>query len=138
MGRWDAIDRIRKQSAIEAIVAQMAKVLFDELSNWPPQITWSDQTTMKEKYEALFAPHAARPCAAAYAEAVKQARWDFSREFEALEHYRRNHHLEQVVDGAYDRTSERLHSVLPHGILIRVDGTHRRPRSPRRRARLPG
>jgi len=99
--RWQWLEDIRPQTLVEFAATQLAKILFDDFSAWPPQVQWPGDGA--GRYQELFEPDASRPSAGAFNEALKRARWDLARDFDAIEHYDRNHSLEKACPEPYDR-----------------------------------
>jgi hypothetical protein len=100
--RWDWLEGIRPQTPVEWAVTQMAKILLEELSSWPPEIAWTDAGA-EGRYGDLFAADAPAPSNAAFDQAIMRAGWELARDHEALEHYQRNNLLEQACPSSYDR-----------------------------------
>lgn len=100
--RWEWLEGVRPQTLVEWAVTQMAATLLKELSSWPPDVAWSDSSA-EERYRDLFTAGAPSPSQAAFDQAITRARWDLTRDYEALEHYQRNNMLERSCPEPYDR-----------------------------------
>lgn len=100
--RWEWLEGIRPQTPVKWAVTQMAKILLEELSSWPPEIDWTDAGA-EGRYGELFAAGAPAPSDAAFEQAITRAGWELTRDYDALEHYRRNNLLEQACPSSYDR-----------------------------------
>ncbi len=95
MRDWEWLEGVKSQSPSEVAIAELGKLLAEELGNWPPQVEW-DSEEQRRPYEKLLAPGSATPSATVFVEALKLARWELEREDEALNQYLRNHHLERA------------------------------------------
>jgi hypothetical protein len=124
--RWEWLEGVRPQTPVEWAVTQMAKVLLKELSNWPPDIDWTDSGA-EGRYGDLFAADASPPSHAALDQAITRAGWELARNHEALEHYQRNHLLEQACPESYDRlASAFIETYLTEALFELIERTENR------------
>lgn len=108
MGRWDFLEGVRPQTAADAVAAEAAKVLADELRRWPPAaVEWTDSAT-RERFAPLYAEGAPRPAQGAYTEAFRLARWELEHDVEAIDFYQRNDHAARALATAHDRLALEL------------------------------
>jgi hypothetical protein len=111
--RWNWLEGLKPESAVEVGVKYVARMIADELSDWPPRIVLGDDVAGR-RYEELVAPGAKRPSLTAFREAVRRVRWELERDFEAIDHYERNHRLADACPDARDRMGSEL---MRHFIL---------------------
>ena len=100
--RWEWLEGVKPESPITIAVKYMAEQVAKELTQWPPEVmaTEGNQTAV---YAELVAPGSPRPALCAFAEAIKRARWELSRDFDAIDFYERNHHLAKACPSARDQ-----------------------------------
>lgn len=126
MSRWDWLEGVRAQTPVEWAVGHMAGILLQELSSWPPEVDWVDSRA-RARYQKLFAPGAPPPSQPAIEHAIMRAGWDLAHDDEALEHYRRNHLLEQACPDPHDRlASELVQTYLTEALLELIERTENR------------
>lgn len=113
MNRWEWLEGLEAQSPIEIAVEQMAKLVVEELLAWPPRVEASD-TSFRARFDALLAPGATRPSPAAFTEAVRCARWELDRNFDAIEFYERNNQRASACPEPRDQLASEL---IAHYIL---------------------
>ena len=113
MNRIEWIEGLKKETAARAAVRELRKLLIEELRDWPPEVEWSD-ATQRERFSPLYDSAASRPSLVAQQEATQRVRWEFSRDYEAIEHYERNHVLRKRCPDSNDRLS----SVFLHFYLL--------------------
>ncbi len=124
--RFRSPDSLEKNTAVQAGVKYVAGMIADDLSDWPPSIALDD-TPRSQRFVELVAPGAKRPSLAAFVEAVKQVRWELERDFEAIAHYERNHHLEQACPDPRDRlASELIRHYILESFLSLIERTENR------------
>lgn len=94
--RWDWLERLQRESAISVAVRYVAEqVAAEDLTHWPPRVAAAAGPHYR-RFAELLEPGSRRPALAAYQQAIKRARWDLAREFDAIDFYERNHHLEEA------------------------------------------
>ena len=124
--RWEWLGGIRPQTPIAWAVTQMAKILLEELSSWPPDVAWTDPGA-QGRYGDLFAADAPPPSFEALEQAITRANLDLAHEHDALAHYRRNNLLEQACPEAYDRlASEFVELYLTEALFELIERTENR------------
>lgn len=111
--RWEWLEGLKPESPITVAVRYMAEQISKELTRWPPEVmpTEGQETT---GYSELLMPGSPRPVLAAYGEAIKRARWELARDFDAIDFYERNHHLAQACPSARDQKASEF---IQHYIL---------------------
>lgn len=124
--RWEWLEGVRAQTAVEWAVTQMATILLKELSSWPPDVAWTDSEA-ERRYGDLFAAGAPPPSRAAFEQAITRARWDLARDHEALDHYRRNNMLERSCPAPHDRlASAFIETYLTEALFELIERTESR------------
>ena len=111
--RWQWLERLEPESAISVAVKYMAKQVADELTSWPPKVIPLEGQGPSRFFQVLE-PGAARPSLAAFEEAMKRARWEFARDFDAIDFYERNHHLARACPDSRDQLASEF---IQHYIL---------------------
>jgi len=114
--RWAWLEGIRPTSLEDALAHEAARVLADEVLDWPPRIAWEDA-----RAEAELAPlfdDATRPSLAAIALGFKLARWELERELEAIDHALRNDVFARELADERERLAARfLWRYLPEWLF---------------------
>ncbi|MEO6951400.1 MAG: hypothetical protein ABI321_06280 [Polyangia bacterium] len=87
--RWAWLEGVRRTSLEDALAHEAARVLADELFEWPPPIAWDDPRVEAE-LASLFVPFAPGPTLAAIDLGFRFARWELERQFDAIDHAMRN------------------------------------------------
>jgi hypothetical protein len=113
INRWEWLEGLKPQSIISVAVKTMAEIIAEELSNWPPEVI-AKSDVQRPEYLAVLKPTALRPPLAAFEEAIKRARWELQRDFEAIDYYERNHKLAQLLPNSEHRAASEL---IQHYIL---------------------
>ncbi len=113
MDRWEWLEGIKAESVVSVAVKHMARLVADELLDWPPHVATTDQRFYGRFGEVLQAG-SPRPARAAYDEALRCARWELARDFEAIEYYDRNNKRAQACPEPRDRLASEFiqHYVL--------------------------
>jgi hypothetical protein len=109
--RWEFLEGVKAVEAADAVAAEFAKVLADELRAWPPRIEWTDPA-----HAARFAPLYAsgellgprQPSRDAVREGFRLARWDLRHEQEEIDYYFDNDHGARACPDRYDRLALEL------------------------------
>lgn len=88
---WERLD-IRRVTIADQLMTEASKLLFDELGTWPPAVERVpvDRGGRPQEFADVLAPGSPVPPRAAYVEAIRLARWDLRRDFEAFDDYVRN------------------------------------------------
>jgi hypothetical protein len=87
--RWEHLLEARPLPLLTHLQEEAAKLLARELGRWPPPVQEVDPATIAGLADVL-APDAPPPHPAVYPEAVRLARWQLAREFDAYDDYLRN------------------------------------------------
>lgn len=111
--RWRWLEQISPESAVAVAVKQLARMIADELSDWPPQVRLAEGPLAKRLGQVLVRG-SRRPSTAAFEEAIQRVTWDLERNEEAIDFYGRNHHLERACPDPYDQIGS---EVMAHYIL---------------------
>jgi hypothetical protein len=111
--RWEWLEGLKPESAISVAVKYMARLIAEELAGWPPAVEITAEQ-VESRYADLLAPGAPRPSLTAYREAIKRARMELSRDFEAIDHYERNHLLAKACPATRDQLGSEF---IQHYIL---------------------
>lgn len=120
--RWSWLEGVRAVSLEETLAHEAARVLADELFDWPPPIAWED-LQVEAQLGPLFLPGAARPALAAISVGFRLARWDLERRFDAVDHALRSDIFEEL-DASRDRLMARfLWRWVPEWLLELKDRT---------------
>ncbi len=108
---------MRTTSLEDALAHEAARVLADELFDWPPRIEWDDPR-MEAEHAQLFMPAARGPSLAAIEVGFRLARWELERRYDAIDHAARNDVLGRELDSERDRLMARfLWSWVPEWLL---------------------
>jgi hypothetical protein len=111
--RWNWLEGLKPESAVEVGVKYVASMIADELSDWPPRVIIGEDPASK-RFAELLEPGTRRPSLTAFHEAVRRARWELARDYDAIDHYERNHHLADACPSPRDRLGSEL---MRHFIL---------------------
>jgi hypothetical protein len=100
--RWEWLEGLKPESPITVAVKYMAEQISTELTEWPPVVapTEGQETT---PYSEILEPGSPRPALPAFEEAIKRARWELARDFDAIDYYERNHYLEKACPSERDQ-----------------------------------
>ena len=105
--RWSWLEGVRPTSLEDTLVHEAARVMADELFDWPPRIDWDD-ARMQAELAPLFAPAARGPSLAAIDVGFRFARWELERRYDAIDHAARNDTINRELDDARDRLMARF------------------------------
>ncbi|MEZ4368960.1 MAG: hypothetical protein R2939_22170 [Kofleriaceae bacterium] len=94
-GRWDWLEGVRPESALDALAREAGRAIADELAAWPPRLAWTDARSAA-RFQPVLAPGAPPPSVAARTLGFRLARWDLGRQQDALDHALRTGVLAQV------------------------------------------
>jgi len=111
--RWDWLDGLKPESAIMVAVKHVARMIADELTEWPPAVSHGEGQD-SERFAEVLRAGAPRPSLPAFEEAVKRARWELTRDYHAIDFYERNHRLAEACPSARDQLAS---EVIQHYIL---------------------
>lgn len=126
MNRWDWIEDIKAVTPGHVAVRELGKVLADELGAWPPEVEWCDEGT-RQRFAEILAPTAPSPSTSALAESLKLVRWELGHDFEAIDQYQRNHHLEKACPAQADQLAcSFLQSYFIEAFLELIERTDNR------------
>lgn len=111
--RWEWLEGLKAESPIEVAVKYVAALTADALAAWPPAIQMAEGQS-GGRFMALLEPGAERPGLAAFEEAIKRARWDLLRDYDALDFYARNNHIAKTCPSERDQLASEFiqHYVL--------------------------
>ena len=111
--RWEWLEGLKPQSAVAVAVKYMAEQIADELTHWPPEVSPAEGQS-SSRLSGLLEPGSPRPSLPAYEEALKRARWELARDFDAIDYYERNHHLAKICPDERDQLASEFigHYVL--------------------------
>ncbi|MFB1481311.1 hypothetical protein [Corallococcus sp. RDP092CA] len=87
--RWDHLFDLKPVALVDHLLDEVARLLAKDLASWPPPVQDLEPATLGE-FTALFQEATRRPAPAVYAEALRLAKWDLAREFDAFDDYVRN------------------------------------------------
>lgn len=91
--RWERILDSKPVTLVDQLMTEAAKTLWSELGSWPPPIQELELAGARSHGDVLK-PDSPVPPRAAFREAIKLARWDLEREFDAFDEYVRNRRWE--------------------------------------------
>jgi hypothetical protein len=100
--RWEWLEGLKPESPITVALKFMAEQISQELTKWPPEVTVAAGQD-RAGYSELLAAGSPRPSLPAFAEAIKRARWELERNFDAIDFYERNHHLAKACPSPRDQ-----------------------------------
>lgn len=124
--RWEWLEGVKPESPITVAVKYMAEQIAKELTEWPPEVM-AMEGNGTGAYSDLVAPGSPRPALTAFTEAVKRARWELAREFDAIDFYERNHHLAKACPSARDqRASVFIHHYILESFFVLMEKTEYR------------
>jgi hypothetical protein len=87
MGRWDHLFELKPRPLAEQLIDEMARLLAQDLSHWPPPVeAWTSEADRK-KFAPLFKAEAIRPDGATFREALRLARLEMKRDVPAIDDY---------------------------------------------------
>ena len=126
MSRWDYLEGVKAETPTKVAVRELGRILVEELSAWPPEVDWLD-ASMRKRFACLYVPFTAPPSESVVVESLRRVRWELTRDFEAIDHYERNHHLEKACPGKNDRAARDLiANYLYEALLQLIERTENR------------
>ena len=87
--RWDYLFEAKPIPMMDHLLEEVAKLLAKDLEHWPPPVQELDLDAGGQ-FAPLFMEPPPKPAPRVYAEAIRLASWDLSREFDAYDDYMRN------------------------------------------------
>lgn len=87
--RWERLLDSKPIPIIEHLKDEVAKMLTKDLEAWPPPMFDIDPA-YAQKNAAVIGPDAKKPDQKTFLEAIRIAKWDLGREFDAYDDYMRN------------------------------------------------
>lgn len=111
--RWEWLEGLKPESPIDVAVKYVAALIADELAAWPPPVSFAAGQS-ESRFGDLLGPGAERPSLAAFEEAIRRGRWELERNFDAIDHYARNRHIEAACPSERDRVASEF---IQHYIL---------------------
>lgn len=87
--RWDYLFEAKRIPMMDHLLEEVAKLLAKDLERWPPPVEEIDLDAGGQ-FAPLFTEPTPKPAPGVYAEALRLARWDLTREFDAYDDYMRN------------------------------------------------
>ena len=111
--RWEWLEGLKAESSIDVAVKYVAALTADVLAAWPPEIRMAEGQS-ESRFLDVLEPGAERPSLAAYEEAIKRARWELLRDYDAIDFYARNNHIAKACPSARDQLASEFiqHYVL--------------------------
>jgi hypothetical protein len=111
--RWEWLESMKPESMISATVKYMTRQIAEEILAWPPQVS-AMQTHAASRFSKILRPDAPRPALAAYEEALRRARWELERDYDAIDDYERNHRIAEACSAERDQIASEF---IQHYIL---------------------
>lgn len=100
--RWEWLEGLKPESPVTVALKYMAEQISTELTKWPPEVSATDGNEATA-YSDILEAGSPRPALVAFEEAIKRARWELARDFDAIDYYERNHHLEKACPSQRDQ-----------------------------------
>lgn len=126
MSRWDFLEGVRPVAAADVIVTEMAKVIAEEITRWPPRVEWTDAASAA-KFAPLYKPGTPSPGEAAVREGFRLARWELLHELDAIDYHLRNDQNALGARSVHDRLAvELLWKLLPELLYELTERTENR------------
>ncbi len=111
--RWEWLEGLKPESPIDVAVKYVAAMTADALTSWPPAVRMADGQG-ESRFGDLLEFGAERPALPAYEEAIKRARWELLRDYDAIDFYARNNHIAEACPTERD---QRASEFIQHYIL---------------------
>ena len=111
--RWEWLEGLKAESPIDVAVKYVAALTADTLLAWPPQIR-AVEGQNGSRYASVLEPGSERPALATYEEAIKRARWELQRDYDAIDFYARNDGIAKACPSKRDQLASEFiqHYVL--------------------------
>jgi hypothetical protein len=87
--RWDHLFDLKPVPLMDQLLEEVARLLAKDLEQWPPPVQELD-LDVGGQFAPLVTGEVPRPGGPVYDEALKLARWELAREFDAYDEYMRN------------------------------------------------
>jgi hypothetical protein len=87
--RWDHLFESKPIPLMDHLLEEVARLLAKDLERWPPPVEEIDLDT-GGTFAPLFTEPRPPPSRPVYDEAMRLARWELAREFDAYDEYMRN------------------------------------------------
>jgi hypothetical protein len=100
--RWDYLFEAKPIPMMDHLLEEVAKLLAKDLEVWPPPVQEIDLDAGGQFAKLLLEP-GPKPSWRVYTEALKLARWDLTREFDAYDDYMRNNRYLELGLAPTDR-----------------------------------
>lgn len=101
--RWDYLFEAKPIPMMDHLLEEVAKLLAKDLDRWPPPVQEIDLET-GGPFASYFTEPTPKPSWKVYLEALRLARWDLAREFDAYDDYMRNNRYLERGLAPTDRT----------------------------------
>jgi len=111
--RWEWLEGLKPESPIDVAVKYVAAITANSLAAWPPVVKIAEGPN-GSRFADILESGAERPSLAAYEEAIKRARWELRRDYEALDFYARNNHIANACPAERDQVASEF---IQHYIL---------------------
>ncbi len=111
--RWEWLEGLKPESPIEVAVKYVASMTADALASWPPAVRMA-QDHSERRFGDLLERGAKRPSLPAFEEAIKRARWELQRDYDAIDFYARNNHVAEACPAERDQVASEF---IEHYIL---------------------
>ncbi|MCP4444461.1 MAG: hypothetical protein GY811_03840 [Myxococcales bacterium] len=133
--RWEWLEGLKAESPIDVAVKYVAALTADALAAWPPAIS-AVEGQEGSRFRDVLEPGAERPSLAAYEEAIKRARWELLRDYDAIDFYARNNHIVEACPAKRDQlASEFIQHYVLESFFVLMEKTEYRVK---RKDVLPG
>jgi len=102
--RWDYLFEAKPIPMMDHLLEEVAKLLAKDLERWPPPVQELD-LELGGQFATLLTEPTPKPSWKVYVEALRLARWDLTREFDAYDDYMRNNRYLERGLAPTDRTA---------------------------------
>lgn len=126
LNRWEWLEGLKPESPIDVAVKYVAAMTADSLAAWPPMVNVAEGQS-SGRFGDVLEPGAQRPNLSAFEEAIKRARWEFERDYEALNFYSRNNHIAKACPAERDQlASEFIQHYILESFFVLMEKTEYR------------
>ncbi len=117
--RWEWLEGLKAESPIDVAVKYVAALTADALVAWPPSVR-AVEGQNAGRFRDVLEPGAERPSLPAYEEAIKRARWELLRDYDAIDFYARNNHIAKACPSDRDQLASEFiqHYVLESFFML--------------------
>lgn len=128
--RWEWLEGLKPESPIDVAVKYVAAMVADAITAWPPVVR-SVEGQSGSRFRDVLEAGAERPSLAAYEEAIKRARWELLRDYDAIDFYARNNHIATACPSERDQLASEFiqHYVLESFFVLMEKTEYRVKRS---------